>query len=375
MIKIKFLFFFLYFPTTMITSGSAMLKYNATDSKIVYDGRYIKTDSSVTLVSSASSATMHFSGNSCIIHLINLTPNGMQNYLALELDGRYIGRKRITGRGEYSINLDIEEPKDDHILKVFKATEAQNGNFSISAFSCYKLLAPVKQSTKKLSIEFIGDSHTCGQGIDHEEIPCNTDQWYDQHNGYLTYASLLARKLNMHYTISAVSGIGIYRNWNGIGPVMPEVYANTNFNLDSTKKWDFTKFVPDIVCICLGTNDFSDGDGINERRPFSSDTFISSYISFIKTLREQHPAAKFLLLTSVSVAHETQKNEIFIQCLKKIINHFQEDDNFVMDMFEFPAIEIHGCDYHPDGQDHLKMADLLESRLLTIIKRINHDSF
>lgn len=66
------------------------------------------------------------------------------------------------------------------------------------------------------------------------------------------------------------------------------VYLNT----DSTKVWKFSSTAPDVVSICLGTNDLSDGDGIKVRQPFDEEQFLQRYISFIQTIYKCYPHTK-----------------------------------------------------------------------------------
>ena len=53
---------------------------------------------------------------------------------------------------------------------------------------------------------------------------------------------------------------------------MPQVYENLYLNLDDSKKYDFS-IKPDIVNICLGTNDLSYGDGVKPRLLFNREKF------------------------------------------------------------------------------------------------------
>jgi hypothetical protein len=191
-------------------------------------------------------------------------------------------------------------------------------------------------------------------GADTTTIPCHKAEWFDQHNAYFSYARLVATSLNADYMLSSVSGIGIYRNWNGEGAVMPLVYTNTYLNTDSTKKWNFKNFAPDIVSIALGTNDLSDGDGKKYRAPFSVDSFSVGYINFLKTIFENYPDTKIALLTSPMVTGE--KDSILNVCLEKVKAHYKDKR---IEIFRLSGITPHGCDYHPLKEEQQKMADTL----------------
>lgn len=191
--------------------------------------------------------------------LRKLNPAGEHNYVSLELDGAYIGRLRLENEDMKPFTIRAEEKSANHRLKIYKATEASNGSVAFGGIKALKINKLPKEPTR--SIEFIGNSITCGMGIDWKEIPCDGRVWYDQHNAYWAYCPRAARELDARMLLSSVSGIGMYRNWNGVGPVMPEVYSDLYLNAEGKKLYDSKSFNPDLVSICLGTNDFSDGDG------------------------------------------------------------------------------------------------------------------
>ena len=125
-------------------------------------------------------------------------------------------------------------------------------------------------------------------------------------------------------------------------------------NTDSAKKWDFSRFKPDIVSIALGTNDLSDGDGKKYREPFSADTFSVGYIRFVETIYKNYPKTKLALLTSPILSGK--KDSILISCLQRVKDHFAEKK---IEIFRFPGITPHGCDYHPLKEEQQRMADTI----------------
>ena len=107
-------------------------------------------------------------------------------------------------------------------------------------------------------IEFIGNSITCGYGVESENP---SDPFtYETENHFYTYAARTARALKAQHLVVARSGIGVYRNYgaprSGSKDCMPAMYEQVLFT-DSTELWDHTLYTPDVVCINLGTNDTS----------------------------------------------------------------------------------------------------------------------
>ncbi len=315
----------------------------------------------IILISSASSVTFGFNGNECTV---NVKAQDHHNYVVVEIDGNYFGRKKIEPSGT-SIPVKVSE-KGKHIITIYKATEAANGNviFKGAKGDLFK----VKLQPKK-KIEFIGDSITCGMGNDIKEIPCGSGEWYDQHNGYYSYGSITARLLDANYILSSVSGIGMYRNWNDEHDkeaIMPDVYENLYLNKDNSKPYTFG-FNPDITCIALGTNDFSDGDGTKPRLPFNEEKYTSNYINFIKTVYKHSPDTQIVLLDSPMVNGD--KSITFVKCLNTVKNAVNKDKTHKpVRVFTFQEVTPHGCGYHPEIEDDKLMATQLAPFLKQFLK-------
>ena len=137
-------------------------------------------------------------------------------------------------------------------------------------------------------IEFIGNSITCGYGIEGDGK--EKTFLFSKQNFYYTYAAIAARNLNAQYQVCARSGIGLYRNYAGKIPdqIMPNVYPHT-FYTTNGELWDFSLFQPDVVCVNLGCNDTSVGQYDNVR-------LTEAFKSFTKMLRGHYPHAKIVYL-------------------------------------------------------------------------------
>lgn len=323
-------------------------------------------DGNIVLIGSSSSITFEFTDANCEVTLKS-TDSDHHNYVVFELDGAYLGRFRIEKGLAQNFPIKTTKKLSTHRLTIYKATEAANGSVLFSGTNAHLKEFELK---KKKKVEFIGDSITCGFGNDVFPIPCDSGEWYDQHNGYMAYGPQLARTLDFNYVLSSISGYGMYRNWNDEHkdePIIPDVYENLYLNKDTSKPYDFA-FQPDLVSICLGTNDLSDGDKTKPRLPFNEDKYISNYIQFIKTVYKHAPNTRIVLLNSPMVAGE--KNTIMVNCLKKVVNSFENDkDHQPIALFEFQAMSPNGCGYHPDIADDKVMAE----QLIPVFKKLLHE--
>jgi lysophospholipase L1-like esterase len=350
--------FILVAGLSILSVCSSAKYFTADNPSIQYSGRIdFMNPKEPVFIGSASFAEVKFAGDSCSVLLKKLNRRGEYNFVSLELDGKNIGRLKLIADSMAAYPVVPSGKAKNHILRIYKATEAQNGNVVFGGINCNKLVKLSQIPKRKM--EFIGNSITCGMGIEWKEIPCNTGQWYDQHNGSLAYGPLSAKALNAQFILSSVSGIGIYRNWNSLHPVMPEVYENKYLNTDTTKRWIFSIYTPDLVSICLGTNDFSDGDGRGKRAPFDSATYVSEYIKFVNIIYSHYPKTQICLLTSPMVNGE--KAALFERCLSAVKSHFRESERGKKEIavYFFKSLIPHGCDSHPDKEDHQKMAEML----------------
>ncbi|NJM16415.1 MAG: SGNH/GDSL hydrolase family protein [Bacteroidales bacterium] len=138
-------------------------------------------------------------------------------------------------------------------------------------------------------IEFIGNSITCGYGIEGG----GSGLMAKYENFYRTYASLAAQSLGAEYHTVAQSGIGMFRNAGGSQAGDAETmyhFYNQTMRYNKDLLWDFNSFIPQVVTVNLGTNDFF-GDGVNDS------LFVERYIKFVDTLRQKYNTAKLVLLT------------------------------------------------------------------------------
>lgn len=324
--------------------------------KLSPTGRYLFNEKNeLEMISSAVHFGFKFTGSQCEIY-VSVKDSSDHNYIQYELDGIYQKRIRIDGKDKNPLILKAAT-KGKHSIWIYKATEAHSGAIIVSKIVA-KHIKPIT-SPKNAMIEFIGNSITCGAAADTSELACGVGDYKDHHNAYMAYGPRVARSLKVNYMLSSVSGIGIYRTWNMESPSMPQVYENTDFQINNTQKWDFKTYSPKIVSIALGTNDISLGDGKNPRKPFEETVFISNYVRFIELVKSKYPLAQIVLLGSPMVKNTA--GDVLRKCLLSIKQ--QVDSSFEqgkrVETFFFNPIEIHGCSGHPSVEDHLVMAKQL----------------
>lgn len=316
-------------------------------------GRYIINDAqNLELVSSAAHFGFSFEGAEARVYASIPDAEG-HNYLQYELDGEY--QKRIKVSGSSAAPIIITAPTDGkHTVWIYKATEAHTGPIAIG-----KVTGEHVQTIQKPAapiIEFIGNSITCGAAADPSEVPCGTGVYHDQHNALMAYGPRVAEAVGANYVVSCVSGIGAYRNWNSDGPAMPAVYEKVDFQDNTSQRWNFDTYTPQVVSIALGTNDFSNGDGEKERLPFDSARFVNSYVQFVQLVKAKYPVAQISLLSSPMLNGSSKQTlENSLTAIKKEVDALNLTDKPVVLHF-FKPMQARGCGGHPNVEDHAILA-------------------
>lgn len=216
----------------------------------------------------------------------------------------------------------------------------------------------------KLKFEFIGNSITCGFGI--EGAGPKEKFRYATQNQYYTYEAITSRNLNAQCLLVARSGIGVYRNCGGkaLGDkgVMPDMYPYTLFG-GRGEKWDFSRYTPDVVCVNLGTNDTS-------APKYYVDSLYNGFMRFYRTLRSHYPKAKIVFLTGTMIRKGSQREQNLNGTLDRVAEAARkEGDNLVyrFDMTPEDGSCGWGSCYHPSKARHAKMAEELTEFLKGIL--------
>lgn len=213
------------------------------------------------------------------------------------------------------------------------------------------------------SIEFIGNSITCGFGI---EGASEKERFrYSTQNQYYTFAAITARRLDAQCVVVARSGIGMYRNCRGklLGDkeIMPAVYPYTIYGT-SGEEWDFSRFTPEVVCINLGTNDTSGPS-------YRIDLFLSNYIQFYHMLRSHYPQAKIVLLSGTMIKAGSDRERDLNRALDQVVDAARMDGDAEVYRFDMTPEDGSlgwGSAWHPSMRRHAQMADELTAFLQKI---------
>jgi hypothetical protein len=238
-------------------------------------------------------------------------------------------------------------PAGEHDVQIYRRTEGFTGVVQFKGFVPARGGSVVPSpSPHAHRIEFIGDSITCGYGVEGPNAACNFTTATE--SAYPTYAAIAARNTSAAAHLIAYSGKGVFQNYGGDqNEPMPELYPRTLTD-DPSKPWDFSKWVAEAVVINLGTNDFS--------AALEHDQFVGAYVELLATVRASHPDA---MVFAVSWAHwGSDKEQWVLDALAQ-----SGDANTRHVGFSIDAEDGFGCDYHPSAATHAKLGELLTAAL------------
>lgn len=337
-------------------SSDKLNEFSPHNKNIFSSGRIDReTPGVLRLISSGSYLSFQFRGTELRVDMQNNFENDNQHYIALEIDGHYIGKHKVKyGKSNFQLASNLEE--GIHKVVICKATEPLSGYLEIGKIYCKELVKNESPPARK--IEFIGNSITCGAQSDTSQIGCGQGGYNGNMNAYLAYGPGISREFNADYVLSSVSGLGLTRTWNAEHPTIPEIYESLYLTNDKSKLWNPNDFTPQLVSICLGTNDFSDGDGSYDRKPLDSATFVNTYINFIKLIHLRYPSAKICLLNSPAIDGENRgKLGLWLKLITRQINVGLNKE--LVSFYNFSKQYNNGCTGHPSIEEQEEIANEL----------------
>lgn len=246
-----------------------------------------------------------------------------------------------------------------HVVRLIKCTEPIWGNLTVSGIELSPPTATLSR-VERISgrqIEIIGDSISAGYGneaaSEKERFSAATQ------NAYLTYGAIAARELNADYQCIAWSGRKMWPDYT-----VPEVYGRV-LPFDPGSKYQFAGWRPQVVVVCLGTNDFNKGAP-------EKDGWTAAYADFIARLRERYGKEALMYVATSPMVSETwpkpdSKHRTKLRgYLDQVISLRAASGDTRVKLLEFAQQEHAdglGADWHPSVNTHSKMAKVLVSAI------------
>ena len=338
-------------------------------------GRTHQRSDALWLCFSGSGAEFTFHGSRCDVTIAgddNASPSGRDDLvrIAIYVDGVRVVDEMIDAQEKTFTALDAAEARDVTV-RIVKLSETAMSTCGIRAISVDDPDGIRPTPVRARRIEIIGDSITCGYGVD--------DEVAEHHFSTTTedvtraYAYRMAEMLDADYSMASISGYGIISGYTATGEEkvtaqqLPRFYEKLGFSYGAFRelraedvRWDFGAFVPQIVVINLGTND----DSYTRDDPARREEYRAAYVGFLKVVRRNNPDAVILctlgvmgdrlypMVEQAAADYAAQTGDDNIRCMRFDVQ--RPEDGYV-------------ADWHPTAVTHGKAAEKLSAEIRRIM--------
>lgn len=291
--------------------------------------------------------------------------------MAVYIDGKRTETFMMTKKRQEMLLWESER-EQTITVKILKISEAPMSLVGIEKIWGNEGSTFAATPDKKHCIEIIGDSITCGFGIDdpfaeHSFQTCTEDA--TKAYGYRT-----AELLDADYSLVSYSGYGIVSGYTPDGnktenEILPHYYEMTSHSngclpggerIDDVA-WDFSRFQPEVVVINLGTNDDFYTQDIKERQ----DEYQRGYAAFLKKVRKNNPDAHIICTLGLM-------GDRLYPFLEAGVADYQNEtkDEKVSTMYVTPQQPEDGysADYHPSVYSQERLAAQLAGEIRKMIE-------
>lgn len=320
-----------------------------------FNGRVLYRDGEAILGYTNSYVEMLVKGSSIEVSLRTgnneeVNQPGLKVYVDGELSDEIVLTKEKD-----KIRIYNGEANEVHRVRLIKITEAAMSFVAVGDIEVDGELVSMKEEEDtRPKVEFIGDSITCGYGVLGEP---DSEYTVREEDGELSFAGVLAKKMDWNARWASVSGYGMFVEYTGDPEnIVPKVYAYTNWFYDKEERLDYTEFEPDFIFVNLGTNDSGHLGDSNILHGFKS-----RYESFLYTLRMAHKNANIICILG-TLAPGVYK---YVQ---EVIDKVKSQGFEKLYGLELPEhnVELDGmASGHPSPATHVKDAD----RIIEFMKR------
>lgn len=265
--------------------------------------------------------------------------------------------------------FESEEPTECTV-KIVKLSESAMSTVGVKSIEVTSTGDIKPTAYKEHFIEFIGDSITCGYGVDDEVKEHNFSTKTE--NVMKAYAYKTAEALDADYSMVSYSGHGIISGYTGTGEkvetqLVPAYYTKLGFSYATYLKttpfdveWDFSKRQPDLIVINLGTNDDSyTGDDAAKQAEY-----VTGYVAFLKEVRKNNPDATILCTLGI------MGDRLYPSVEKSVADYSAETGDTNIHSMKFnvqSAKDGYAADWHPTEKTHTKAAEKLTAKIKEIM--------
>lgn len=326
---------------------------------------------------SGSGAEFQFTGKKAVITFqgdsASLSVGNTNNHARIAI---YVNGERVVddmiNRAEKSYMVVESDTDVECTIQIIKLSETAMSTVGIKRIEtdADAVIQPVQE--RDYLIEFIGDSITCGYGVDDEDR--NHHFSTKTEDVTKTYAYKTAEALNADYSMVAISGYGVISGYTSDGSekntaqTLPQYYDKLGFSygqyLSRTPQdcsWDFAGREPDLIVVNLGTNDDSYTLTDGERQ----EEFQTAYEAFIEQIRSCNPNARIVCTLGIMGDRLYPYVE---QAVEAYTAQTGDERVAVMKFDTQSASDGYAADWHPTEATHQKAAEKLTAYIESLLE-------
>lgn len=352
-------------------TSNAVLNMSVDETNAKLIGRTYKDEKGILWFSlSGSGIEFKITGKKCELTIVGdsmVSDTYRTPRYAIYLDGERIIDSTMQEEVEKIIVFESEDTQE-HTIRLIKLSESLDSTMGVSLITCDGQAIIEPTDKKQLMIEFIGDSITCGYGVDGkygENYSTSTEDCTK------AYAIKVAEMLDADYSLFSMSGYGIVSGYTSDGhkakeKCIPDYYTklgktdgniNPSFNPVDIE-WDFT-IKPDIIVINLGTND----KFYVRNNPSRTEEYTLGYVEFLKDVREKNPDTPILCTLGVMRQELCPSVEDAVNRYKS----FTGDEDVYYLTLDNQGDEV-VIDGHPTEASHQHAAEKVYKTIKTILE-------
>lgn len=292
---------------------------------------------------------------------VSFTVSGGSASVKLKDPGKNVWQVVVNGEPTEVLTLEAGEKSyavatglaaGAHTIELVKRTEASFGATQILGVVIDDDAKLLSTPVRPRRIEVIGDSISCGFG---NEAPNKEAKFTAAtENAWLAYGAVAARAVNADYVCIAWSGKKLWPD-----NTIVSIYDRIAPNVSGSAKWDFSTWVPDVVVINLGTNDF------NAKANPEEAGWVAAYVKFIGEIRARYPQAPIYLGVGPMLSNwpgERKPRTTILGYLEKVVAEANAAGGPMVRLIDFGVQMQHngiGAQWHPSVKTHSIMAEKL----------------
>lgn len=350
--------------------------YAPTSENVKTLGRTMLTDDDMLwLAFSGSGAEFTFSGTKAEVVIAGddnaEKPDNEDNQarIAIYVNGERVVDDMIDHAEETYTVFESETPAECDV-KIVKLSETAMSTCAVKSITVDAEEGIKPAEKKEHFIEFVGDSITCGYGVDDEVKEHHFSTKTEDVTK--TYAYKTAEKLDADYSMVSISGYGIISGYSDgkkkvANQQLPKYYDKLGYSYGtfggkqvSSQKWDFTGYTPDVIVVNLGTNDASYTKNKEDRVKDYTD----SYVEFLKNIRTNNPDAQIFCTLGI------MGNELYPYVEQAVLDYTEQTGDTKVTAMPFDIQspdDGYAADWHPTEATHEKASEKLVSEIKSVM--------